>query len=198
MKLSKFMIGLLVLLGIVAIVGFFALNKYNMLVEKQTEVEKASANVQSAYQRRADLVPNLVETVKGYAKHEEETLKAVVEARAKATQMQVDLANATPEQIKEFQKAQSELGGALGKLIAVGESYPDLKANQNFLDLQHQLEGTENRINEARNSFNGVVAEYNKSVRAFPTNLIAGMFGFEKAESFQAEEGAQKAPEVKF
>ena len=192
------MIGLLVLLGIVAIVGFFALNKYNMLVEKQTEVEKASANVQSAYQRRADLVPNLVETVKGYAKHEEETLKAVVEARAKATQMQVDLANATPEQIKEFQKAQSELGGALGKLIAVGESYPDLKANQNFLDLQHQLEGTENRINEARNSFNGVVAEYNKSVRAFPTNLIAGMFGFEKAESFQAEEGAQKAPEVKF
>ena len=198
MKISKFLIGLLVLLGIVAIIGLFALTSYNSLVGQQTEVEKEFANLQSAYQRRADLVPNLVETVKGYAKHEEETLTAVVEARAKATQMQVDLANATPEQIKEFQKAQSELGGALGKLIAVGESYPDLKANQNFLDLQHQLEGTENRINEARNSFNGVVAEYNKSVRAFPTNLIAGMFGFEKAESFQAEEGAQKAPEVKF
>ncbi|MBR5688792.1 MAG: LemA family protein [Prevotella sp.] len=190
--------GLMILLGIVAVVAIYAFSSYNSLVGKQTEVEKASANVQSAYQRRADLVPNLVETVKGYAKHEEETLTAVVEARAKATQMQVDLANATPEQIKEFQKAQSELGGALGKLIAVGESYPDLKANQNFLDLQHQLEGTENRINEARNSFNSVVAEYNKSVRAFPTNLIAGMFGFEKAESFQAEEGAQKAPEVKF
>lgn len=195
MKMSK---GLMILLGIVAVIAIYGFSTYNSLVSKQTEVEKASANVQSAYQRRADLVPNLVETVKGYAKHEEETLKAVVEARAKATQMQVDLANATPEQIKEFQKAQSELGGALGKLIAVGESYPDLKANQNFLDLQHQLEGTENRINEARNSFNGVVAEYNKSVRAFPTNLIAGMFGFEKAESFQAEEGAQKAPEVKF
>ena len=195
MKMSK---GLMILLGIVAVIAIYGFSTYNSLVSKQTEVEKASANVQSAYQRRADLVPNLVETVKGYAKHEEETLKAVVEARAKATQMQVDLANATPEQIKEFQKAQSELGGALGKLIAVGESYPDLKANQNFLDLQHQLEGTENRINEARNSFNGVVAEYNKSVRAFPTNLIAGMFGFEKAESFQAEEGAQKAPEAKF
>lgn len=198
MKMSK---GLMILLGIVGVILVIVLigsRVYNNLVEKQTKVENASANVQSAYQRRADLVPNLVETVKGYAKHEEETLKAVVEARAKATQMQVDLANATPEQIKEFQKAQSELGGALGKLIAVGESYPDLKANQNFLDLQHQLEGTENRINEARNIYNGEVANYNKSVRAFPTNLIAGMFGFEKAESFQAEEGAQKAPEVKF
>ncbi len=188
----------MVLLGIVAVLAVWGFSSYNGLVGKQTEVEKASANVQSAYQRRADLVPNLVETVKGYAKHEEETFKAVVEARAKAMQTQVDLANATPEQIKAFQKAQSELGGALGKLIAVGESYPDLKANQNFLDLQHQLEGTENRINEARNLFNSSVAEYNKSVRSFPTNLLAGMFGFEKAESFQAEEGAQKAPEVKF
>ncbi len=195
MKMSK---SLMVLLGIVAVLAVWGFSSYNGLVGKQTEVEKASANVQSAYQRRADLVPNLVETVKGYAKHEEETFKAVVEARAKAMQTQVDLANATPEQIKAFQKAQSELGGALGKLIAVGESYPDLKANQNFLDLQHQLEGTENRINEARNLFNSSVAEYNKSVRSFPTNLLAGMFGFEKAESFQAEEGAQKAPEVKF
>ena len=189
---------LLGIVGVILVIVLIGSRVYNNLVEKQTKVENASANVQSAYQRRADLVPNLVETVKGYAKHEEETLKAVVEARAKATQMQVDLANATPEQIKEFQKAQSELGGALGKLIAVGESYPDLKANQNFLDLQHQLEGTENRINEARNIYNGEVANYNKSVRAVPTNLIAGMFGFEKAESFQAEEGAQKAPEVKF
>ncbi len=195
MKISK---SLMVLIAIVAVAAIWGFSSYNGLVSKQTEVEKASANVQSAYQRRADLVPNLVETVKGYAKHEEETLKSVVEARAKAMQTQVDLANATPEQIKAFQQAQSELGGALGKLIAVGESYPDLKANQNFLDLQHQLEGTENRINEARNAFNSTVAEYNKSVRSFPTNLLAGMFGFEKAESFQAEEGAQKAPQVKF
>ena len=195
MKISK---SLMVLIAIVAVAAIWGFSSYNGLVSKQTEVEKASANVQSAYQRRADLVPNLVETVKGYAKHEEETLKSVVEARAKAMQTQVDLANATPEQIKAFQQAQSDLGGALGKLIAVGESYPDLKANQNFLDLQHQLEGTENRINEARNAFNSTVAEYNKSVRSFPTNLLAGMFGFEKAESFQAEEGAQKAPQVKF
>ena len=195
MKISK---SLMVLIAIVAVAAIWGFSSYNGLVSKQTEVEKASANVQSAYQRRADLVPNLVETVKGYAKHEEETLKSVVEARAKAMQTQVDLANATPEQIKAFQQAQSELGGALGKLIAVGESYPDLKAHQNFLDLQHQLEGTENRINEARNAFNSTVAEYNKSVRSFPTNLLAGMFGFEKAESFQAEEGAQKAPQVKF
>ena len=195
MKISK---SLMVLIAVVAVAAIWGFSSYNGLVSKQTEVEKASANVQSAYQRRADLVPNLVETVKGYAKHEEETLKSVVEARAKAMQTQVDLANATPEQIKAFQQAQSELGGALGKLIAVGESYPDLKANQNFLDLQHQLEGTENRINEARNAFNSTVAEYNKSVRSFPTNLLAGMFGFEKTESFQAEEGAQKAPQVKF
>ena len=195
MKLSKGTIGII---AAIIIICAWAASAYNGMVGVQESATTAMANVQSAYQRRADLVPNLVETVKGYAKHEEETLKAVVEARAKATQMQVDLANATPEQIKEFQKAQSELGGALGKLIAVGESYPDLKANQNFLDLQHQLEGTENRINEARNIYNGEVANYNKSVRAFPTNLIAGMFGFEKAESFQAEEGAQKAPEVKF
>ena len=164
----------------------------------QAELSKVTNLIPHRHDKELELVYCLEGTVHLEAADQEETLTAVVEARAKATQMQVDLANATPEQIKEFQKAQSELGGALGKLIAVGESYPDLKANQNFLDLQHQLEGTENRINEARNSFNSVVADYNKSVRAFPTNLIAGMFGFEKAESFQAEEGAQKAPEVKF
>ena len=195
MKMSK---GLMILLGIVAVIAIYGFSTYNSLVSKQTEVEKASANVQSAYQRRADLVPNLVETVKGYAKHEEETLKAVVEARAKATQMQVDLANATPEQIKEFQKAQSELGGALGKLIAVGESYPDLKANEQFMSLQTQLEGCENRINEARNKYNAAVQTYNTNIRSFPKNIFAGLFGFDRMTKFEAQAGADKAPEVKF
>jgi LemA protein len=154
--------------------------------------------VQSAYQRRADLIPNLVETVKGYAKHEQETFENVVEARAKATQISVDPTNLTPEKLQEFQAAQGELTSALGRLIAVGEAYPDLKANENFKDLQVQLEGTENRINEARNSFNDAVQKYNTGIRSFPNNIFAGLFGFSRMDKFEADAAAQKAPEVKF
>ncbi|MBQ4147672.1 MAG: LemA family protein, partial [Prevotella sp.] len=149
-------------------------------------------------QRRADLIPNLVETVKGYAKHEEETLTEVVNARSKATQITVDPENLTPEKLQEFQAAQGELSSALGKLIAIQENYPDLKANENFKDLQVQLEGTENRINEARNKYNTAVQSYNTLVRSFPQNIIAGFFKFDKMNKFEAEASAQKAPEVKF
>ena len=154
--------------------------------------------MQATYQRRADLIPNLVETVKGYAKHEEETFKAVVEARAKATQITIDPSKATPEQLKQLQQAQDDLSSALGKLIAVSEAYPDLKASEQFTNLQAQLEGSENRINEARQKFNAAVTDYNQDIRHFPKSLFAGMFGFEKMEKFEAEAAAQKAPKVEF
>ncbi|MBQ3827429.1 MAG: LemA family protein [Prevotella sp.] len=168
------------------------------MVKEQEKATTAFANVQSAYQRRADLIPNLVETVKGYAKHEEETLTEVVNARSKATQITVDPENLTPEKLQEFQAAQGELSSALGKLIAIQENYPDLKANENFKDLQVQLEGTENRINEARNKYNTAVQSYNTLVRSFPQNIIAGFFKFDKMNKFEADASAQKAPEVKF
>jgi LemA protein len=168
------------------------------MVGVQEEATTALANVQSAYQRRADLIPNLVETVKGYAAHEQGTFEAVVNARAKATQITLDPTNLTPEKLQEFQKAQGELGSALGRLIAVQENYPDLKANENFKDLQAQLEGTENRINEARNKFNAVVQDYNVVIRSFPKNILAGIFGFDKMSKFEAEAGAESAPKVKF
>lgn len=180
------------------IIGIWAASAYNSMVGEQEKATTALANVQSAYQRRADLIPNLVETVKGYAAHEQGTFEAVVNARAKATQITLDPTNLTPEKLKEFQQAQGELGSALGRLIAVQENYPDLKANENFKDLQAQLEGTENRINEARNKFNAVVQEYNVVIRSFPKNLLAGMFGFEKMNKFEADADAQKAPQVKF
>lgn len=156
------------------------------------------ANVESQYQRRADLIPNLVATVKGYATHEQETLDAVVSARAKATQVTIDSENLTPEKLQEFQAAQGAVGSALGRLLAVAESYPDLKANQNFLDLQEQLEGTENRIQVARQKFNSTAQAYNTSIRRFPTNIVAGLFGFDKKAYFEAEAGAEKAPQVAF
>lgn len=194
--------GTIIILGIVAVLALWCMNAYNDMVAIQEEATNAAANVQSAYQRRADLVPNLVETVKGYAKHEENTLKEVIEARSKATSINIDPSNCTPEQLAEYQKAQNELGSAfssaLGRLIAVSEDYPDLKANENFKDLQVQLEGTENRINEARNKFNEVVTRYNQKIRSFPTNILAGFFHFDKMEKFAAEEAAQKAPTVKF
>ena len=171
---------------------------YNSMVQEQEKATTAFANVQSAYQRRADLIPNLVEVVKGYATHEKETLEGVVAARSKATQITVDPENLTPEKLKEYQKAQGELGSALGKLIAIQENYPDLKANENFRDLQNQLEGTENRINEARNKFNEVVQNYNITIRKFPKSLLAGMFGFSTMSKFEAEAGAENAPKVKF
>ncbi|MBP3251565.1 MAG: LemA family protein [Prevotella sp.] len=187
-----------ILLIAAVIIMAWGSSAYNSMVKVQESATTALANVQSAYQRRADLIPNLVETVKGYASHEKETLEGVVNARAKATSITLDAESLTPEKMQEFQKAQSDLSGALGRLIAVGEAYPDLKANDNFRELQVQLEGTENRINEARNTFNKTVQDYNVAVRRFPKNLIAGMFGFDTMAKFEAEAGAQKAPEVKF
>ena len=195
MKFSKSTIGII---AAVVIICMWAASAYNSMVSEQEKATTAFANVQSTYQRRADLIPNLVEVVKGYASHEKETLEGVVAARAKATQVTVDPTNLTPEKLKEYQQAQGELGSALGKLIAIQENYPDLKANQNFLDLQKQLEGTENRINEARNSFNGAVQKYNIMVRKFPKNILAGIFGFDQMSKFEAEAGAEKAPQVKF
>ena len=195
MKLSKSTIGII---AAVVIVALWASSAYNSMVGEQEKATTAFANVQSAYQRRADLIPNLVEVVKGYASHEKETLEGVVNARAKATQVTIDPSNMTPEKLKEYQQAQGELGAALGKLIAIQENYPDLKANENFRDLQVQLEGTENRINEARNTFNGVVQNYNTYIRKFPKNILAGIFGFNTMVKFQADAGAEKAPQVKF
>lgn len=190
---------ILIVLGIVVlIVAFFTFHSYNLLVAKDEAVATAWGNVQTQYQRRADLIPNLVNTVKGYAKHESTTLKEVVEARAKATQLKVDADNLSPEKLKQIQAAQGELSQALGRLLAVSESYPELKANENFSELQAQLEGTENRINESRRLFNEAVQTYNVSVRSFPKNIVAGMFGFEKKSQFEAEAGAEKAPTVEF
>ena len=188
----------IIIRAVIAVLVLWCISAYNGMVGVQEDATQAWSDVQNTYQRRADLIPNLVETVKGYAKHEENTLKEVVEARAKATSMTIDPSNCTPEQLAEFQKAQGELGSALGRLIAVSESYPDLKANENFMDLQKQLEGTENRINEARSKFNNKVTIYNKEIRSFPKNLFAGIFGFRQMEKFQADADAQKKPEVKF
>ena len=187
-----------IIIAVLVILGLWCISAYNSMVNIQEEATNAAANVQSAYQRRADLIPNLVETVKGYASHEENTLKEVVEARAKATQITIDPSNCTPEELAAYQKAQGELGQALGKLLAVSEAYPDLKANENFMDLQKQLEGTENRINEARNKFNAVVTDYNKAIRSFPKNIFAKIFGFRQMEKFAADAAAQNAPSVKF
>lgn len=188
----------IVVLGVLAIIVLWIANVYNGLVSAEEQVESAWAQVENQYQRRMDLVPNLVATVKGYATHEQETLQGVVDARARATQITIDPANATPEQLAAYQAAQGELSQALGRLLAVAESYPDLKANENFRDLQQQLEGTENRIAVARQQFNDEARQFNTMVRRFPNNIIAGMFGFEKKPYFEAEDGANKAPEVAF
>lgn len=195
MKKSYALIGIIV---VIVLCVMWAVGAYNGMVRSQEAASKAWADVQSTYQRRADLIPNLVETVKGYAKHEQQTFENVVAARAKATQATVDPANLTPEKLKEFQAAQGELSTALGRLIAIQENYPELKANENFKDLQVQLEGTENRINEARNKFNKAVQDYNTGIRSFPNIIFAGMFGFSRMDKFEADEAAQKAPEVKF
>ena len=195
MKLTKGTIGII---AAVVVIAMWAASAYNSMVGEQETATTALANVQSAYQRRADLIPNLVETVKGYAAHEQGTFEAVVNARAKATQITLDPTNLTPEKLQEFQKAQGELGSALGKLIAISENYPELKANENFRDLQVQLEGTENRINEARNKFNAAVQNYNVVILSFPKNILAGVFGFAKMDKFEADADAQSAPKVKF
>ena len=191
-KLSGFLIVLIIL----ALAALWGVKSYNGLVQKDEAVQSAWGQVENTYQRRADLIPNLVATVKGYAEHERETLDAVVNARAKATQTTVkDLSEAS---VAEFQRAQSQLSGALSRLIAVVENYPDLKANANFMDLQAQLEGTENRINEARRQFNEVAQGYNTAVRSFPANIIASLFHFDKKGYFSADEGAAQAPKVEF
>jgi len=195
MKMNKTLIGVI---AAVVVITLWASSAYNGMVKEQEKATTALANVQSTYQRRADLIPNLVETVKGYAAHEKQTLEDVVAARSKATSITLDPSNMTPEKLKEFQQAQGELGSALGRLIAIQENYPDLKANENFRDLQVQLEGTENRINEARNTYNAAVQQYNVVIRSFPKNMLAGMFGFDKMDKFEAEAGAEKAPKVAF
>lgn len=187
-----------IVLGIVAVVLIWGVGAYNGLVTKDEKVSAAWANVETVYQRRADLIPNLVNTVKGYAAHEQQTLAEVTEARAKSTSISIDPSTATPAEMEAWMKAQNEVGSALGRLIAIAESYPDLKANQNFLELQKQLEGTENRISTERRKYNEEVRDYNAKIRRFPTNLIAGMFGFEKRVMFEAQEGANIAPVVEF
>lgn len=171
---------------------------YNTMVEKDEAVSTAWSNVETQYQRRADLIPNLVSTVKGYAQHESSTLEAVVEARSKATQISVDPTNLTAEKLKEYQQAQGAVSSALGKLLAITENYPELRANENFSELQAQLEGTENRITEARKRYNEAVQDYNVLIRKFPNNLFAGMFGFSKKEKFEASSGTEEAPKVEF
>ena len=185
---------------LVLIFGIFFWFKgtYNNLVERSQQVAGQWANVENQYQRRADLIPNLVNTVKGYAQHEESTLEGVVDARAKATQMQLNFSDLNEQTLAKYAQAQGELSSALNRLMAISEAYPDLKANQNFLDLQTQLEGTENRSATERRRFNETVQSYNVYVQQFPRNLIAGMFGFTPKSFFAAEAGAQKAPEVKF
>lgn len=188
----------IIIIAVIAIVAIWAISGYNGMVNKEETVSNAWANVEAAYQRRADLIPQLVNTVKGYANHEKSTLDAVVSARTKATQMTVDVGELTEENIQKYQEAQGEVGAAIGRLLAITENYPELKANENFSELQAQLEGTENRINEVRKNYNASVKEYNVSVRKFPNNILAGMFGFERKAEFKAEEGASKAPEVNF
>ena len=183
---------------IVVIIIFWGIGGYNGMVSLDEGVQNKWADVETQYQRRADLIPNLVNSVKGYAAHESQTLENVVKARSEASSVKVDPQNITPEKLAEYQKAQSGVSSALGRLMVIVEKYPDLKANQNFLELQSQLEGTENRINTARRDFNEAAKGFNTEIRRFPKNILAGMFGFEKKAYFEAEKGAEKAPEVQF
>lgn len=193
MKKSKIIT--LVVIGLVAIWG---ISGYNSLVSSDEEAQTKWADVETQYQRRADLIPNLVNTVKGYAAHESETLQAVVEARAKATSVSIDPSNMSAEQIANFQKAQDGVSSALSKLLVTVEKYPDLKANENFKELQAQLEGTENRISVARRDYNDASRQYNTSLRSFPKNILASLFGFEKRAYFEAQTGTEQAPSVQF
>ena len=189
---------LLSILGFILLLGGCGCSGYNGLVQKDQNVKGKWANVESDYQRRSDLIPNLVNTVKGAANFEKSTLEAVVNARAQATQTKIDVTNLSPEKVAEFQRAQSQLSGAIGRLLVTMEKYPELKATDAFRDLQAQLEGTENRIKVSRNDFNAAVQEYNTSVRTFPMVLLSGIFGFKEKGFFAAEAGAEKAPTVDF
>ena len=197
-NLSKGLITLLLVAGALLLVFLWGMKGYNNLVSQEEMVTSAWSQVENVYQRRADLIPNLVATVKGYAEHERETLEAVVNARSKATQTTIDPANITAEKLQEFQAAQGELTGALNRLMVVIERYPDLKANQNFLELQAQLEGTENRITVERQKFTETAKSYNTMIRQFPRNIIASLFGFERKVYFEAQEGTETAPKVEF
>ena len=188
----------MIIIGVIALVAIWGISVYNGLVTMEEDVNGQWSNVETQYQRRADLIPNLVSTVKGYASHEQETLEGVVQARSAATQIKVDVNDLTEEKLAEFQKAQGAVTSALGKLLAITETYPDLKANQNFLELQAQLEGTENRINVARTNFNNTAKEFNTAIRRFPKSILAGLFGFKKRAYFEAAEGAEQAPKVEF
>jgi LemA protein len=196
MKKTLIIVGVIAAILIVLYMMFGG--SYNSMVAKDENVQNAWAQVQNVYQRRSDLIPNLVETVKGYANFEKETLTGVVEARAKATSVNISPQNLSPDAVKNFQQAQDGLSSALGRLMVVVEKYPELKANQNFLELQSQLEGTENRIAVERQRFNDVVKEYNQYIRSFPQNFLAGPYGFEKKGYFEAKAGAENAPAVKF
>ena len=195
MKKAWWIIGIVAVL-LIGVFGFVSIS--NNMITLEENVNVAWSEVENQQQRRYDLIPNLVNTVKGYAAHEKETLEGVVEARAKATQVTVNADNLTPERFAQFQKAQGELSTALGRLMRITENYPQLRANENFSELQAQLEGTENRINESRLRFNEAVQEYNLSIRRFPGNIFASLFGFEKRDKFEAEDGTEQAPEVKF
>lgn len=187
-----------IIVGVVVLIAAIVIGSYNGLVGQRENVNKSFANLQSQYQRRADLVPNLVNTVKGASNFEQETLTAVTDARAKATQLTIDPSNATPEQLSQYQQSQGELSQALGRLLAVSENYPELKAVAAFQDLQVQLEGTENRIQVARSDFNEVASGYNARIKSFPTNITAGIFGFDAFPYFEADDGAEDAPDVNF
>lgn len=189
---------LIITLIVAAVIAFWGIGRYNVMASTQENVEQAWADVENQYQRRSDLIPNLLEAVRGYTKHESQTLEAVVAARAKATQVTIDPTTATPEQLKAYQDAQGELGRALGRLLAVSEAYPDLKANENFQQLMSQLEGTENRITVARDRFNEETKQFNKLIVTFPNNLIANFGGFSKKPYFEADAEAQKAPKISF
>lgn len=188
----------IIVIAVIAVIAIYFISTYNSMVAQEEAVSTAWSNVENQYQRRSDLIPNLVNTVKGYAAHEKETFDAVVSARAKATQTTVSIDDLTPEKMQAYQRAQGEVGSALSRLLAVTENYPELKANENFKELQAQLEGTENRISVERRKFNETARGYNTAIRKFPRNIVAGMFGFEKHPYFEAEEGSEKAPEVKF
>ena len=196
--MSKTLKTVLIIVGVVLVLAAMFVKPYNKMVQKDEECSKAWANVENAYQRRMDLIPNLVKTVQGAADYEKGTLTEVIEARAKATSVQVDPSNLTEESIAQFQAAQDQLSSALSRLMVVVERYPELKANENFLELQAQLEGTENRIAVERGKFNETVNDYNSYIRRFPNNIVAGMFNFDKKGYFKAAEGADKAPEVEF
>lgn len=196
--LNRTKLFLIIAVAVVAMSVVWIANTYNRMVVAQEAVSTEWSNVESQYQRRADLIPNLVSTVKGYAAHESQTLEAVVSARAKATQTTVDMSNFSRDDFEKYQEVQGELNSALGRLMMITENYPDLKANQNFRDLQEQLEGTENRIQVARQSYNNTARAYNTLIRRFPNNIFSGIFGFDIVTYFRADANAEQAPQVSF